>query len=65
MLEKNKPPRGLNRGFTVVGSENVTCEEILFRIVLRHYVSHSIDAITGTLLLNRFDIVQIHFVICI
>ena len=49
----------------VVGPENVTAEEIQFRTVLRHYVSHSNDAITGTLLLNRFDIVQIHFVDCI
>ena len=30
-------------------------EEILFRAVLRHYVSHNINAITVTLRLNRFD----------
>ena len=48
-----------------VGPENVTAEEILFPGVLRHYVSHNIDAITVTLPLNGFDIVQIHFVVCI
>ena len=40
-------------------------EESLFLAVLRHYVSQNIDVITVTLLLNRFDIVQIHFVLCI
>ena len=35
-----------------VRCENVRAEEILFRGVLRHYVSQNIDAIT----LNRFDV---------
>ena len=39
----------------VVGRENIA-EEILFRAVLRHYVSFNIDPITGTLCLSRFDI---------
>ena len=29
--------------------------DILFHAVLRHYVSHNIDVITGTLWLNIFD----------
>ena len=40
----------------VVGRENIIAEEILFCAVLRHHVSHNIDASTGTLQLNRFDI---------
>ena len=36
----------------VVGRENIIVEEVLFRAVFRHYVSHDIDAITGTLQLN-------------
>ena len=40
----------------VVGREYIIAEEILFRAVLRHYVSHNIDAMTETLRLNRFDI---------
>ena len=36
--------------------ENIIVGDILFHAVLRHYVSHNIDAITGTLWLNIFDI---------
>ena len=43
----------------VVGLENIIAEEILFRAVLRHYVSHNIDAITGTLWLNRFSLLYL------
>ena len=43
----------------MVGRENIIAEEILFRAVLRHYVSHNIDAMTGTLRLNRFDIADL------
>ena len=39
----------------LVGREDIIAEEILFRDVLRHYVSQNIDAIIGTLRLNRFD----------
>ena len=51
-------PTGLHMAPIVdkVGRENIIAGEILFRVVLRHYVSHNIDAITGTLRLNRFDI---------
>ena len=38
-----------------VRCENIRAEEILFRGVLRHYVSQNIDVITVTLRLNRFD----------
>ena len=43
----------------VVGRENIIAEEILFRAVLRHYVSHDIDAITGTLWLNGFSLLYV------
>ena len=36
--------------------ENIIVGDILFHAVLRHYVSRNIDAITGTLWLNIFDI---------
>ena len=36
--------------------ENIIVGDILFHAVLRHYVSHNIDAITGTLWLNIFDV---------
>ena len=39
----------------VVGCENIIAEEILLW-AMRHYVSQNLDAITGTLRLNRFDI---------
>ena len=39
-----------------VGRENIIAEETLFRVLLRHDVSQNIDAITGTLRLNSFDI---------
>ena len=35
--------------------ENIIVGDILFHAVLRHYVSHNIDAITETLWLNIFD----------
>ena len=35
-------------------------KEILFRGVLRRHVSQNVDAITGTLWLNRFDIADSH-----
>ena len=38
------------------GRENIIVEETLFSGVLRHDVSQNIDAITGTLRLNSFDI---------
>ena len=34
--------------------ENIIAGEILFHAVLRHYVSHNIDADTGTLWLNNY-----------
>ena len=52
---KSKYPEGYST-FDKVGGENTIAEEILFCGILRHYVSQNIDAITGTLRLNIFDI---------
>ena len=53
-IKKQIPWRILS--FDEVGCDNIIAEEILFCGLLRHYIAQNIEAITGTLQLNRFDI---------
>ena len=58
LVLKSKYPEELSTIDNVV-RENIIAGEILFRVVLRQYVSQNIAAITGTLQLNNSIVVCI------